>query len=81
MASTYPAFDCLIDDGSGIPIPVAAATVHVYDIDGATSLGTLTTDANGHIPSGTVTPAAPRNIRFTINLTNGQTGYAEVVTT
>jgi hypothetical protein len=79
--SNYAAFDVLIDNNDGTTSPVPMQTINVYDATHGAALSALTTDANGHIPAGTVPPAAGTLIRFSFALADGRCGYSEIVTT
>lgn len=53
MASSwYNGFDAVIIDADGIPSPLANETFNVVALPSMISLGTATSDAFGHVPSG-----------------------------
>jgi hypothetical protein len=79
--SAYAAFDVVTQAADGTTEPVPLQTVKVYNVTGAAALADLTTDANGHIPAGTLAVAAGTVIRFSFLKTDGRCGFAERVTT
>ena len=81
MPSDYTAFDVLTQDGAGVRTPVPNQTVKVRNVTGSADLSDLTTNADGHIPAGTLAVAAGTLIRFSADLGDGRKGYAEQETT
>jgi hypothetical protein len=80
MASSYAAFDVVIDNGDGTRTAVASHAVTVYDVTNSAALADTATDVNGHVAADSVSPAAGTTLRFSVILTNGQVGYSEAVT-
>lgn len=81
MPSNYAAFDVVIDNDDGTTTPVPSQTVKVYDVTHATALSDTASDSNGHVAGASVAVAAGTLLRFSFSKTNGQCGYAEVLTT
>ncbi len=79
--SSYPAFDIVTEALDGTRTPVPLQTVKVRDVTNAANLSDLASDANGHLPAGTLSVAAGTTIRFSSDLGDGQKGFAEIVTT
>lgn len=79
--SPYAGFDVKLQELDGTQTPVPLQTIKVYNVTGSAALSDLTTDANGHIPAGTLAVAAGTVIRFSFLMTNGRCGYSEIVTT
>jgi hypothetical protein len=81
MASSYPSFSVMTEDGAGVRTPMPLQTVHVRDVTNSADLTDTASDANGIVPGASVTPAAGTLLRFSADLGHGQAGFAEVVTT
>ena len=79
--SSYSAFDVLKEDANGIRTPVPNQTIKVRNVTGSADLSDLTSNADGHIPSGTESVSAGTLLRFSADLGDGQKGFAEQVTT
>lgn len=54
----YPQFDVVRIDANGVRIPVTSATINVYNVTAAASLGTVSSDASGVVVEGTKTATA-----------------------
>lgn len=81
MPSDYAAFDCLFEAPDGTRTALATQTINVRDVTGEADLDDLTTDADGHIPAGSLDIAVDSTVRFSIDLGEGRKGFAEQVTT
>jgi hypothetical protein len=81
MASTYSGFDVLQDNNDGTVTAQASVTVHCYDVTHSAALSDVAADADGHVASGSVTPAAGTLLRFYFVRADGVCGYTELVTT
>lgn len=81
MPSNFTAFDVMTEDAAGVKTILPLTTVNVRDVVGEEDLDDLTTDADGHVPAGSVDVAAGSLVRFSVELGDGQKGYAEQVTT
>jgi hypothetical protein len=79
--SNYSAFEMKIDNRDGTFTLLASETVDIYNVTGSASLGTTTSDADGHVAGGTLAVAVGTLVRFSFHRADGICGYAEVVTT
>ena len=79
--SAYAAFDVKTQDLDGTTAPAPIEIVKVYDVTHDVALTDLATDANGHVPAGTLAVAAGTVIRLSFLMANGRCGYSEIVTT
>jgi len=79
--SSHSAFDVKIDNRDGTFTMLGSQTVHVYDVTHSTALSDLTSDADGHVASGTLAVAVGTVIRFSVSRADGVCGYAETTTT
>lgn len=64
--SYYSGFDVVVINTLGQPEKQAAQTVDVYNVTDSSSLGTLTTDVYGNIPSGSFAIAAGKEVEFSV---------------
>ncbi len=80
--STYLAFDLIIVEDTGPPIYVGNATVKFHDATADVALAaTVVSNAQGHVPSGTLPVVAGTLIRARCeNDGHGRTAYAEGTT-
>lgn len=81
MASNYEGFFVSKEDETGAITQIAGVDVEVYDADAETALTTLTTDSNGYIAAGSVSPAAGTRIRFRVENEDGMAGSVTQITT
>lgn len=79
--STYSGFDLLIDNGDGTTTPVAGQTVNFYNLtDDAPIADTATSDADGHVDSGTLNINAGTLIRYWFITSKGICAFEETTT-
>lgn len=80
--SNYTSIDVYVRaEDADVPALLPATTIHVYDYTNNVALADLTTDANGHIPAGTLAVAVGTKIRFWFALSDGRCGFDYQVTT
>lgn len=64
-ANYYKSFDVILIDSAGAVTPLASDSLDVWDVTTASSLGTVSTDANGVVTEGTLSGDAGDIIEFT----------------
>ncbi|HWQ36948.1 MAG TPA: hypothetical protein VNQ79_29220 [Blastocatellia bacterium] len=81
MASTYNGFDLLIDNGDGTITPVPNETVHFYNVTADAAIAaTVVSDANGHVPGGSLNVNAGTVVRYWFVTAKGICAYEETTT-
>ena len=80
-SSNYEGFYVNREDETGAIEQLAGVDVVIYDVDGETDLGTVTSDSNGFIAAGTVGIAPESRIRFRVRNFEGQAGSVTQITT
>jgi hypothetical protein len=78
--SSYSSFDVVENVGTGAPTLVPSQTINVFNVTGNSPLPDIISDANGHVPAGTLPVAAGTLIRFSGSKPDGRRAYAEQVT-
>lgn len=81
MASNYEGFFVNRISNDGVIEQLPGVDVRIWDVDGAADLGTVTTDVDGYIVAGSVTPAAGTKIRFRVEDEEGLAGSVTQITT
>jgi hypothetical protein len=81
-SSNYAAFDVKVDGQDGTETPVPSATLKTWNRTSDTTLAaTVVTDANGHVPAGTLPVAAGTVVSFRLEHDgHGRSAYTEVIT-
>jgi hypothetical protein len=80
--SNFPAFDIPIDDDDGALGFAGVLTVKIWDVTNGADLGTVTSNAQGHVAAGTLAVATGTRVRFRIEHDGqGRAGFNEIVTT
>ncbi|MEO7509331.1 MAG: hypothetical protein ABIZ95_18945 [Pyrinomonadaceae bacterium] len=80
-SSNYEPFDVNYYDSAGQAVPIADATVEVYDATNSVDLDPITADSNGVVGAGTVAVDAGTVVRFRVEGYLGAAGALEQTTT
>lgn len=79
--SNYSGFDLLVDNGDGTATPVANQAVSFYNIsDDVAIVGTVSSDADGHVAGGTLNVNPGTQVRYYFVTTKGICAYEETTT-
>jgi hypothetical protein len=81
MPSNYAGFDVKIRNADRSEVPVAGATVKIYDAVSLAELATVVADGAGFVAGDVLAVAVGTTVRFRVETHLGMSGFAEQVTT